>query len=94
MAFGYLSNHYVQRAIHNRRPSNYFLGIPLNNSFSIQCAGPSMEPLLSDYGDFLVVTKYNTRLKNYRRNDVVIARSPIDPALTVCKRLLGFVRKY
>jgi inner membrane protease subunit 1 len=54
--------------------------------------GPSMLPTLNSSGDILLVDK-RLNLTLYQnqlcKGDVVVCQSPIDPTLTVCKRIVG-----
>ncbi len=45
-----------------------------------------MLPTLNMSGDFLLIDYYS---KDYRIGDVVVAVSPVDPTMNVCKRIVG-----
>lgn len=51
--------------------------------------GPSMLPTFSATGDVLVVERLSTRFQKIKQGDVVMALSPENPRLIVCKRVLG-----
>jgi inner membrane protease subunit 1 len=53
--------------------------------------GPSMLPTLSMSGDIVLVDKTFNLLwfRNYRRGDIVVAKSPTNPAQYVCKRIVA-----
>ncbi|KAI5081528.1 hypothetical protein GOP47_0004711 [Adiantum capillus-veneris] len=54
-----------------------------------QVVGPSMLPTFSATGDVLVVERLSTRFQRIKQGDVVMAASPENPRLIVCKRVLG-----
>lgn len=54
-----------------------------------QVMGPSMLPTLSATGDILLLERVSTRFKKIKSGDVVMALSPENPRLVVCKRVLG-----
>jgi mitochondrial inner membrane protease subunit 1 len=59
-----------------------------------QCAGPSMLPTIGPYNEVVLEDRLTIRLANdpltrLRRGDLVVATSPIDPKMTICKRILG-----
>ncbi|GAM24731.1 hypothetical protein SAMD00019534_079060 [Acytostelium subglobosum LB1] len=59
------------------------------------CTGSSMLPTLNDHGDFVLVDK--TQLRPIKRDDLIMAVSPVDPAGNICKRvryLAGDVIEY
>ena len=49
--------------------------------------GQSMEPTIEDNGVFLV-DKRQSRLKRLKKNDVIIATSPVDRDVLICKRVV------
>lgn len=51
--------------------------------------GPSMLPTLSTTGDVLLVERVSTRFQTIKTGDVVMAFSPENPRMIVCKRVLG-----
>lgn len=53
------------------------------------CMGPSMLPTFNATGDVVLLEHISTRMDALRAGDVVVARSPTNPRLTVCKRVLG-----
>jgi len=53
------------------------------------CIGPSMLPTFNQSGDVFLMEHLSTKFKAVKRGDVVIAKSPSNPRLTVCKRVLG-----
>lgn len=54
----------------------------------LQTTGPSMEPTLRS-NNILLAERVSKRLQNYERGDIVIAKSPIEPKILVCKRVVG-----
>ena len=55
----------------------------------MQVMGPSMIPTLSATGDVLLVERLSTQFRKIRAGDVVMALSPENPKILVCKRVLG-----
>ena len=53
------------------------------------CLGPSMMPTFQQQGDYVLTEHITPALGRLRVGDVVIARSPTNPAQVVCKRVLG-----
>lgn len=47
-----------------------------------------MEPTLQP-NNILLTERISKRLQNYDRGDIVIAKSPIEPKMLVCKRVMG-----
>lgn len=47
-----------------------------------------MEPTLRS-NNILLAERISKRLQNYERGDIVIAKSPIEPKILVCKRVVG-----
>ncbi|CAH1256498.1 IMMP1L [Branchiostoma lanceolatum] len=54
----------------------------------IVCSGPSMEPTIHTQ-DILITEKFSVMLKTVDVGDVVIARSPTNPNIFICKRVAG-----
>jgi signal peptidase I len=57
--------------------------------FVCQCLGPSMLPTFNVSGDILLLEHLSSKFEKVRPGDVVMARSPVNPNLVVCKRVLG-----
>lgn len=55
----------------------------------MQVIGPSMFPTLSATGDLLLLERLSTRFQKVKAGDIVMACSPENPRLTVCKRVLA-----
>lgn len=53
------------------------------------CIGPSMRPTLNGTGDIVLVENITPLLHMLRPGQIVIAKSPSKPGLTVCKRIVG-----
>jgi signal peptidase I len=53
------------------------------------CVGPSMMPTFNALGDIVLCDKLSPRLRNLRRGDVVVCKSPTNAGQTVCKRIVG-----
>lgn len=51
-----------------------------------------MLPTLSEAGDIVAVEQWTRQRGTLQRGDVVLLRSPQDPAVTVCKRIIAMVR--
>ncbi|KAI5063205.1 hypothetical protein GOP47_0021752 [Adiantum capillus-veneris] len=51
--------------------------------------GPSMFPTFNATDDIVLVERFSTRFQKVKAGDIVMAVSPEDPALVVCKRLLA-----
>lgn len=47
-----------------------------------------MEPALQS-NNLLVTERFTKRFKLLERGDIVIAKSPIDPKIMICKRIVG-----
>lgn len=47
-----------------------------------------MEPTIQP-NNLLVTDRISKRIQNYERGDIVIARSPIEPKMMICKRIVG-----
>lgn len=54
-----------------------------------QCLGPSMLPTFNVAGDILLLEHISNKFWGIKVGDVVMARSPTNPRLVVCKRVLG-----
>ncbi|XP_003747870.2 mitochondrial inner membrane protease subunit 1 [Galendromus occidentalis] len=52
------------------------------------CTGPSMEPTIHD-GDIIVIEKISAIRNSFKRDDIVVCRSPSEPDSYLCKRLIG-----
>mgnify|MGYP000022839521 len=48
-----------------------------------------MFPTINATGDILLLEKLSTRFQKIRSGDVVIALSPENPRILICKRVLG-----
>ncbi|EFX69931.1 hypothetical protein DAPPUDRAFT_300640 [Daphnia pulex] len=54
----------------------------------VVCSGPSMEPTI--YSDDIIISEHiTTKFSKYERGDVVILRSPSNPQMFICKRIIG-----
>eukprot|EP00049_Salpingoeca_infusionum_P009386 m.156510 g.156510 ORF g.156510 m.156510 type:complete len:247 (-) comp14323_c1_seq5:4678-5418(-) len=51
--------------------------------------GPSMEPTLNRSGDLVLAETISTRRGKLQCGDIVVARSPRNPKVLVCKRIIG-----
>lgn len=61
--------------------TNYIIPIDL-----VVCKGSSMEPVLKN-NDVLLTEKTSVRRKHLKQNDIVIATSPINSQVNICKRI-------
>ncbi|KAJ9581991.1 hypothetical protein L9F63_003681 [Diploptera punctata] len=52
------------------------------------CTGPSMEPTLFS-NDILLTEHITPRFESIKKGDIVIAKSPSNPRMNVCKRVTG-----
>lgn len=52
----------------------------------MQTSGPSMEPTLQT-NNLLITERVSKRLNRIDRGDIVIAKSPIEPNIMICKRV-------
>lgn len=52
--------------------------------------GPSMEPTIQ-HNDVIIAEKYTATFKKneYKRGDIVVVRSPLNPHTFICKRIVG-----
>jgi len=57
-------------------------------TFSLQCMGPSMEPTLKS-GEILISEHISSKQKKFVNGDIVIVRSPKNPHMHLCKRIVG-----
>jgi hypothetical protein len=55
----------------------------------VQCVGPSMLPTLHARGDVVLLAPGPVRRGQLAIGDIVVARSPVNPRHTVCKRVAG-----
>eukprot|EP00244_Chara_vulgaris_P007303 TRINITY_DN2739_c0_g2_i1.p1 TRINITY_DN2739_c0_g2~~TRINITY_DN2739_c0_g2_i1.p1 ORF type:complete len:165 (-),score=0.96 TRINITY_DN2739_c0_g2_i1:236-730(-) len=53
------------------------------------CMGPSMMPTFNPSGDVVLLEHVSTKLDKLKAGDVVVAKSPTNPRLIVCKRIVG-----
>ena len=53
------------------------------------CSGPSMLPTLNEFGDVVITDHRRSTKASLSVGDVIVFRSPGDPKLRMCKRLLG-----
>lgn len=53
-----------------------------------QCTGPSMEPTLES-NNILLTEHITPKMERLRIGDIVIAKSPSNPNLNICKRVKG-----
>lgn len=53
------------------------------------CIGPSMKPTINanSLSDLVLTEHISTKLRLLKKSDIVIARSPKDPRITICKRI-------
>mmetsp|Transcript_3521 Transcript_3521/g.6161 ORF Transcript_3521/g.6161 Transcript_3521/m.6161 type:complete len:163 (-) Transcript_3521:47-535(-) len=53
------------------------------------CQGPSMQPTIEGQRDIVILNKLHVTLnKPLHCNDIVVLHSPINPAVSLCKRIL------
>ncbi|KAK4533828.1 hypothetical protein CCYA_CCYA19G4710 [Cyanidiococcus yangmingshanensis] len=53
------------------------------------CIGPSMLPTLSADGDVVILEHLTPQLREVERADVIVAVSPQNPRMSVCKRVIA-----
>ncbi|KAK4537233.1 hypothetical protein CDCA_CDCA11G3258 [Cyanidium caldarium] len=53
------------------------------------CVGPSMLPTLGVTGDVVVLEHVSPHWRGYQTGDVVVAVSPTDPRVHICKRVVA-----
>ncbi|KAJ7532546.1 hypothetical protein O6H91_13G009300 [Diphasiastrum complanatum] len=67
-----------------------FLDVFSNHVMQVhQCLGPSMLPTFNVSGDILLMELFSAKFERIKPGDVVMAHSPINPKLMVCKRVMG-----
>ncbi|XP_059211986.1 mitochondrial inner membrane protease subunit 1 [Centropristis striata] len=54
----------------------------------VVCSGPSMEPTIVNH-DIVFSERMSRQLCKIRKGDIVIAKSPSDPKINICKRVIG-----
>ncbi|XP_062917699.1 mitochondrial inner membrane protease subunit 1 isoform X2 [Mobula hypostoma] len=54
----------------------------------VMCSGPSMEPTLKA-SDVIISEKLSRHFYRIEKGDVIIAVSPNDPKMNICKRVIG-----
>ncbi|XP_053539002.1 mitochondrial inner membrane protease subunit 1 isoform X2 [Ictalurus punctatus] len=54
----------------------------------VVCSGPSMEPTIANH-DVVFSERLSRRLYRIEKGDIVIAKSPFDPKMNICKRVIG-----
>ncbi|XP_051885342.1 mitochondrial inner membrane protease subunit 1 isoform X4 [Pristis pectinata] len=54
----------------------------------VVCSGPSMEPTIKSY-DVIISEKLSRQFYRIEKGDVIIAKSPNDPKMNICKRVIG-----
>ncbi|XP_026176267.1 mitochondrial inner membrane protease subunit 1 isoform X2 [Mastacembelus armatus] len=52
------------------------------------CSGPSMEPTIVSH-DIILSERLSRHLCKIQKGDIVIAKSPFDPKMNICKRVIG-----
>ncbi|XP_078077054.1 mitochondrial inner membrane protease subunit 1 isoform X2 [Mustelus asterias] len=52
------------------------------------CSGPSMEPTIKT-NDIIISEKLSRQFYRIEKGDVVIAKSPNNPRMNICKRVIG-----
>ncbi|XP_070819807.1 mitochondrial inner membrane protease subunit 1 isoform X1 [Chaetodon trifascialis] len=52
------------------------------------CSGPSMEPTIVNH-DVVFSERMSRHLCKIQKGDIVIAKSPFDPNMNICKRVIG-----
>ena len=57
----------------------------------MQCLGPSMLPTFNIKGDVVLINRLAGRVFPYQVGDIVICKSPSNPNLNICKRVMGLV---
>ncbi|KAK3754876.1 hypothetical protein RRG08_020781 [Elysia crispata] len=53
-----------------------------------KCEDVSMEPVIQD-GDLVLITPFSVNYNLIQKGDIVFCRSPKNPRVIICKRLLG-----
>ena len=60
-----------------------------NHLYDIRVAiGPSMLPTISEAGDVLLVDRLTPYIRGYRKGDIVLIKSPVNPQTHLCKRVI------
>ncbi|XP_022047708.2 mitochondrial inner membrane protease subunit 1 isoform X1 [Acanthochromis polyacanthus] len=54
----------------------------------VVCSGPSMEPTIINH-DVVFSERMSRHLCKIQKGDIVIAKSPYDPNINICKRVIG-----
>uniref|UniRef100_A0A3Q4BLC7 Mitochondrial inner membrane protease subunit n=1 Tax=Mola mola TaxID=94237 RepID=A0A3Q4BLC7_MOLML len=54
----------------------------------VVCSGPSMEPTIVSH-DIVFSERMSRHLYRIQKGDIVIAKSPLDPNMNICKRVIG-----
>ncbi|XP_029985581.1 mitochondrial inner membrane protease subunit 1 [Sphaeramia orbicularis] len=54
----------------------------------VVCSGPSMEPTIVNH-DVVFSERMSRHLCKIQKGDIVIAKSPFDPNMNICKRVIG-----
>ncbi|XP_043561483.1 mitochondrial inner membrane protease subunit 1 [Chiloscyllium plagiosum] len=54
----------------------------------VMCSGPSMEPTIKTY-DIIISEKLSRQFYRIEKGDVIIAKSPNNPKMNICKRVIG-----
>uniref|UniRef100_A0A3P9H4F7 Mitochondrial inner membrane protease subunit n=1 Tax=Oryzias latipes TaxID=8090 RepID=A0A3P9H4F7_ORYLA len=54
----------------------------------VVCSGPSMEPTIVNH-DIVFNERMSRHLCKIEKGDIVIAKSPFDPHMNICKRVVG-----
>ncbi|XP_052006541.1 mitochondrial inner membrane protease subunit 1-like isoform X1 [Xyrauchen texanus] len=54
----------------------------------VSCSGPSMEPTIISH-DVVFSERISRHLCRIQKGDVIIAKSPFDPKMNICKRVIG-----
>lgn len=56
--------------------------------------GPSMIPTIREGGDVLLIDKFSPYWKGYKKNEVVLAKSPMKLNSVLCKRIIALGGEY
>ncbi|XP_056115171.1 mitochondrial inner membrane protease subunit 1 isoform X1 [Rhinichthys klamathensis goyatoka] len=54
----------------------------------VSCSGPSMEPTITNH-NVVFSERVSRHLCRIQKGDIVIAKSPFDPKMNICKRVIG-----
>ncbi|XP_060797818.1 mitochondrial inner membrane protease subunit 1 isoform X1 [Neoarius graeffei] len=54
----------------------------------VVCSGPSMEPTITNH-DVVFSERLSRHIYRIEKGDIVIAKSPFDPHMNICKRVIG-----